>query len=120
MSKMTKKEQRDRRHRRLRVKLSGTAEAPRLSVCRTGLHLYAQIIDDDKSMTLVSATTTEAASREQKLSANMKSAEVIGKLVAERAIEKGIKKVVFDRGGFPYHGCITALADSARKAGLEF
>lgn len=120
MSKTTKKEQRDRRHRRLRVNLAGTAEAPRLSVCRTGMHIYAQIIDDDQSLTLVSATTTEAASREQKLSANMKSAEIIGKLVAERAIEKGIKKVVFDRGGFPYHGCIKALADSARKAGLEF
>lgn len=120
MSKMTKKEQRDRRHRRLRVTLAGTAEVPRLSVCRTGAHIYAQVINDDLGETLVCAMTTEASSREQKLCANIKSAEVIGKLVAERALEKGIKTVVFDRGGFPYHGCVAALADAARKAGLEF
>lgn len=120
MSKMTKKELRDRRHRRLRVKLAGTAEAPRLSVSRSGKHIYAQVIDDDKCETLVSAMTTEAVCREQKLVANVKSAEVVGKLVAERAIEKGIRKVVFDRGGFPYHGCVKALAEAAREAGLEF
>jgi len=120
MSKMTKKEQRDRRHRRLRVTLAGTAEAPRLAVCRTGAHLYAQVIDDDLGQTLVSAMTTEKAARDQKLAANMKGAEAIGTLIAERALAKGIKAVVFDRGGFKYHGCIKALADAARKAGLEF
>ena len=119
MSKMTKKEQRDRRHRRLRVKLSGTAESPRLSVSRSGKHLYAPVINDVLGETLVSGMTTEGVCREQKLSANVKSAEVVGKLVAERAMEKGIRKVVFDRGGFPYHGCVKALADAARAAGLE-
>ena len=120
MSKMTKKEQRDRRHRRLRVTLSGTAEAPRLSVCRTGAHIYAQIIDDEQGVTLVSAMTNEKFAREQKLAANMKSAEIIGKTIAERALAKNINTVVFDRGGFKYHGCVKALADAARNAGLKF
>ena len=110
MGKLTKKQAKDRRHRRLRVKVSGTAEVPRLSVCRTGIHIYAQLIDDEKGVTLASASTTEKVMREQKLTANIKSAQVIGKM----------KKVVFDRGGFKYHGVVKALADAAREAGLEF
>ena len=109
-----------RRHRRLRVKVSGTAEMPRLSVCRTGIHIYAQLIDDVKGVTLASASTTEKAMREQKLAANIKSAQVIGKTIAERGLERQMKKVVFDRGGFKYHGVVKALADAAREAGLEF
>lgn len=120
MSKITKKEARDMRHERLRRKLAGTADMPRLSVCRTGAHIYTQLINDDEGVTLASASTVEKEMRAQKLAANIKSATVIGRSIAERAIAKGIKKVVFDRGGFPYHGCIKAVADAAREAGLEF
>ena len=120
MGKLTKKQAKDRRHRRLRVKVSGTAEVPRLSVCRTGMHIYAQLIDDEKGITLASASTIEKAMREQKLAANIKSAQVIGKTIAERGLERQMKKVVFDRGGFKYHGVVKALADAAREAGLEF
>ena len=120
MSKLTKKEARVRRHRRLRHKVSGTAEIPRLSVCRTGMHIYAQIIDDVAGHTLLSANTLEKEMREQKLAANVKSAQVIGRTIAERALAANVKKVVFDRGGFLYHGCVKALADAAREAGLEF
>ncbi len=120
MSKITKKEALKMRHARLRRRLAGTAERPRLSVCRTGAHIYAQVIDDDLGCTLVSASTVEKEMREQKLAANMKSAAIIGKTIAERALEKGIKEVVFDRGGFPFHGCIKAVADAAREAGLVF
>ena len=120
MSKITKKEALKMRHARLRRKLAGTAERPRLSVCRTGAHIYAQVIDDDFGNTLVSASTVEKEMREQKLAANMKSAAIIGKAIAERALAKNIKAVVFDRGGFPFHGCIKAVADAAREAGLEF
>ena len=118
--KLTKKQAKDRRHRRLRVKLSGTAAVPRLSVCRTGKHIYAQVIDDEKGVTLASVSTTEKVMREQKLSANIKSAQVVGKTIAERALERGMKKIVFDRGGFKYHGVVKALADAAREAGLDF
>ena len=120
MSKITKKEALKMRHARLRRKLAGTAERPRLSVCRTGAHIYAQIIDDDLGCTLVSASTVEKEMRAQKLAANMKSATIIGKAIADRALAKGLKAVVFDRGGFPFHGCIKAVADAAREAGLEF
>ena len=120
MSKISKKEALKLRHKRLRKKVSGTAEKPRLSVCRTGMHIYAQVIDDDLGNTIVSASTMEKEFREQKLHANVKSAAVIGKAIAERAIAKNIKVVVFDRGGFVYHGCVKALADAARAAGLEF
>lgn len=120
MSKLTKKQARVRRHMRLRHKVSGTEAVPRLAVCRTGMHLYAQIIDDEAQRTILSCTTTEKAMREQKLSANIKSAQIVGKTIAERALAANVKKVVFDRGGFLYHGCIKALADAAREAGLEF
>jgi large subunit ribosomal protein L18 len=120
MSKLSKKESRIRRHRRLRQKVSGTPEVPRLSVCRTGAHIYVQVIDDVAGRTLLAASTLEKAFREEKLAANVKSAVIMGKTIAERAQAAGLKKVVFDRGGFPYHGCIKALADAAREAGLEF
>ena len=109
MSKLSKKEQRVRRHRHIRNKVSGT-----------GAHIYCQVIDDEAGVTLAAAGTVEKEFCAQKLAANVKSAEIVGKAVAERAIAKGIKKVVFDRGGFPYHGCVKAVADAARQAGLEF
>jgi len=120
MSKLTKKESRIRRHRHIRNHISGTAEMPRLCVCRTDAHIYCQVIDDEAGCTLAAAATVEKDFRAQKLAANVKSAEIIGKAIAERAQAKSIKKVVFDRGGFPYHGCIKAVADAARAAGLEF
>jgi large subunit ribosomal protein L18 len=120
MSKQNNKEARQRRHERLRRTLSGTAVMPRLCVCRTGGHIYAQVIDDDAQRTIVSASTLEASAREQKLKANVASATIIGKCIAERALAADIKQVVYDRGGFLYHGCVKALADAARAAGLKF
>jgi large subunit ribosomal protein L18 len=106
---------RQRIHARIRAKLSGTAERPRLSVYRSVGHIYAQVIDDQSGQTLVSASSIKL-----KTGGNITAAREIGKAVAEKAVEKGIKKVVFDRGGFLYHGRIKALADAAREAGLEF
>ncbi len=120
MSKQTKKQARARRHARLRRSLAGTAAVPRLSVCRTGSHIYAQIIDDDRMTTLTAASTLEKDMREQKLRANVAAGAIIGKRIAEKALAINVKNVVFDRGGFLYHGCIKALADAAREAGLVF
>ncbi len=106
---------RQRIHKRIREKLAGTAERPRLNVYRSVSHIYAQVVDDQTGRTLVSASTIKLKS-----GGNVAAAKEIGKLVAERAVEKGIKKVVFDRGGYLYHGRIKALADAAREAGLEF
>jgi large subunit ribosomal protein L18 len=108
---------RQRIHARIRQKLAGTAERPRLNVYRSLNHIYAQVIDDQTGTTLAAASTL---SLKLKTGGNVASAKEIGKTIAERAAEKGIKKVVFDRGGFLYHGRIKALADSAREAGLEF
>ena len=108
---------RKRIHARIRQKLSGTAERPRLNVYRSLNHLYAQVIDDQKGETLASASTLAL---KLKTGGNVTAAREIGKSIAEKAKEKGIKKVVFDRGGFLYHGRIKALADAAREAGLEF
>ena len=108
---------RQRVHFRIRQKMQGTAERPRLNVYRSLNHIYAQIIDDAKGETLLSASSLAS---KVKTGGNVAAAKEVGKLVAERAIEKGIKKVVFDRGGYLYHGRIKALADSAREAGLEF
>lgn len=110
-------EVRKRVHTRIREKISGTAERPRLNVYRSLNHIYAQVIDDQKGETLVSASSL---SLKLKTGGNVATAKEIGKAVAERAIEKGVKKVVFDRGGYLYHGRIKALADAAREAGLEF
>ena len=120
----TKEDRRDRIKFRIRKKMTGTAQKPRLSVFRSVSHIYAQVIDDLKGQTLVSAASTEpglrAAFAKDVRGGNRKGAEAIGKAIAERSIEKGIKRVVFDRGGFLYHGRIRAVADAARKAGLEF
>jgi|SRR6185312_1068905 len=117
--KISKNEIRERVHVRIRKKLSGTSERPRLAVFRSTAHIYAQIIDDSKGVTLVAAGSTEKAA-ELKTGGNIDAAKAIGKRVAERAKENGIKSVVFDRGGYLYHGRIKALADAAREAGLEF
>jgi large subunit ribosomal protein L18 len=106
---------RQRIHSRIRQKLAGTSERPRLNVYRSLNHIYAQVIDDQTGATLVEASTIK-----MKTGGNVAAAKEIGKTVAERAVEKGIKAVVFDRGGYLYHGRIKALADAAREAGLEF
>jgi len=108
------------RHWRVRKKVVGTSERPRMSVCFTGTHIYVQFIDDGAGKTLVSASTRNKVLRDQKLAANVGSAKTIGDVAAKAAIEKGIKSVVFDRGGARYHGKVKALADAAREAGLQF
>ncbi|MCY0876101.1 MAG: 50S ribosomal protein L18 [Firmicutes bacterium] len=112
---------RARRHARIRRKLSGTPERPRLNVFRSDKHIYAQVIDDTTARTLVSASSAEKDTKAQIAHGNtVEAAQAIGKLVAERAVAQGIKSVVFDRGGYLYHGRIQALADAAREGGLEF
>ena len=113
-----KKQIRARIHKRIRRKLAGTTERPRLAVFRSVAHIYAQVIDDTQGSTLVSASSVDKAAKVK--GGNIAAAKTIGKLVAERAKEKGIKQVVFDRGGYHYHGRVKALADAAREAGLEF
>jgi large subunit ribosomal protein L18 len=109
-----------RRHRRVRKKIHGTAARPRLAVHRSNKHLVAQVIDDDAGRTLAAASTAEADQRSAGSGGTVDAATRIGQLVAERAKAAGIEKVVFDRGGFLYHGRIAALAAAAREAGLEF
>jgi large subunit ribosomal protein L18 len=108
---------RQRIHSRIRQKVNGTAERPRLNVYRSLNHIYAQVIDDTKGLTIASASTVTT---KLKTGGNLEAAKEIGKVVAERAKEKGVSKVVFDRGGYLYHGRIKALADAAREAGLDF
>ena len=121
ISKPSKKVNRAKKHYRMRKNLVGTAECPRLSVFRSNMHMYAQIIDDKTGNTLVAASTVEKEVRGQLEKTNdVEAAKAVGELIAKRAIEKGINEVVFDRGGFLYHGKIQALADSAREAGLQF
>jgi len=110
--------QRIKRHKRVRGKISGTPERPRLSVFRSENHIYAQVIDDINQVTLISASTVEKAF--DGMGSNCDAATAIGKTVAERALAKGIDNVVFDRGGYVYHGRVKALADGAREAGLKF
>ena len=110
--------QRIKRHKRVRGKISGTPERPRLSVFRSESHIYAQIIDDINQKTLVSASTAEKAFSDA--GNNCEAATAIGKTIAERTLAKGIENVVFDRGGYVYHGRVKALAESAREAGLKF
>jgi large subunit ribosomal protein L18 len=119
INKPSRKEVRRKRQLRIRNKISGTPEMPRLNVFRTAKHIYAQIIDDVNQTTLVSASTLDK-DLDIKNGGNVEAATLIGKLVAERAQEKGIKSVVFDRAGFLYHGRVQALAEAAREAGLEF
>ncbi|NLW73575.1 MAG: 50S ribosomal protein L18 [Clostridiales bacterium] len=110
---------RQRRHRRIRAKISGTAERPRLSVYRSLKHISAQIIDDERGVTLVSASTYEKDFKGM-TTGNKAVARLVGKKLAERAIEKGITTVVFDRGGYLYHGRVSELAEGAREGGLKF
>ena len=115
---MDKNIQRLKRHRRVRGKISGTAERPRLNVYRSTNHIYAQVIDDVKGVTLVTASSTEKDFG--MTGGNKEAARKVGKLVAERAKAKGIDTVVFDRGGYVYHGRVAELAEGAREGGLEF
>ncbi len=115
---LSKGQSRQRRHRRVRKSVTGTTSRPRLAVYRSNRYIYAQVIDDQVGRTVAAASSQEAPLRTKTLSAD--TAGEVGKLVAERAKEAGISAVVFDRGGFKYHGRIKALADAAREAGLEF
>ena len=118
ISKKDRNEARIKRHRRIRKNISGTAERPRLNVFRSLNHIYAQIIDDTKGITLVSASTMDKEFKEY--GGNCEAAKAVGKMVAEKALEKGIKAVVFDRGGYVYHGRVASLAEGAREGGLDF
>ena len=121
VSKKARNEIREKKHRRLRNRFSGTAERPRLAVFRSNNHMYAQIIDDTVGNTLVSASTLQKdVKAELEKTNNVDAAAYLGTVIAKKAMEKGITSVVFDRGGFIYHGKIKALADAARKAGLNF
>ena len=117
--KTTTREARLRRHRRVRGKVRGTAERPRLAVFRSNKHITAQLIDDLAGRTLVAASTVEPSMRESN-GGNIEAAKAVGTLVATRAKDAGVTTVVFDRGGFAYHGRVAALADAARAEGLEF
>lgn len=119
--KLTRRELTERRHRRIRQKVSGTPERPRLAVFRSNQHIYAQVIDDVAQHTLAAASTLEPEIKQQLPSgATCEASTAVGKLVAERALAKGIAQVVFDRGGKLYHGRVQALAEAAREAGLQF
>ncbi len=122
MTKISRKLQTQKRHRRLRRSLIGNDSRPRLSVFRSNNHIYAQVIDDHAQTTICSASTVdkELKDKSKKLSSNCNSSSVVGELVAKRALKKGIKQVIFDRGGNLYHGRVKALADAAREAGLKF
>lgn len=118
-NRVDKNEKRQKRHLRSRQYIAGTAERPRLNVYRSLANIYAQVINDVTGETLVSASTVEKANKEN-YGGNIEAAKAVGKAVAERALEKGIKEVVFDRGGYLYTGRVAALAEAAREAGLQF
>lgn len=121
MAKNTAREQRARRQRRIRGRIHGTPERPRLNVYRSNTHIYAQVIDDTVGHTLAAASTTDAGLRPQLPGTTKQDeAKLVGRLIAERAIAVGINQVVFDRGGYKYHGRVRALADAAREGGLKF
>lgn len=118
VSKKDSNKARLKRHKRVRAKISGTASRPRLAVYRSNQNIYAQIIDDETGVTLVSASTLDAGF--EGIGSNKEAAKKVGAMVAERAIQKGISDVVFDRGGYIYHGRVKELADGAREGGLKF
>ena len=119
--KQTRKESRNRRHQRVRRKVFGTSDRPRLAVFRSHKHIYAQVIDDTQHHTLAAASTLDPDLKEKLETGGTCDASVqVGQLVAQRLLSKGISKVVFDRGGYLYHGRVKALADAAREAGLDF
>ena len=113
-----KQEKRDRRHRRIRAKIQGTADRPRLFVFRSANHIYAQLIDDDKGRIIVSAQDLKVSAGKKKTKTD--KAKEVGKLIAQKAVEKKVEKVVFDRGGYKYHGRVKSLAEGAREGGLKF
>ncbi|OVE77961.1 50S ribosomal protein L18 [bacterium F16] len=117
---LSRKDQRDKRHIRLRKKISGTAEIPRMAVFTSEKHLYVQFIDDVKGKTLASTSTIQKDVKDESAAGNMAGATVVGRIAAEKAKAVGIEKVVFDRGGFSYQGRVQAIADAAREAGLKF
>ncbi|WP_316572545.1 50S ribosomal protein L18 [Neobacillus sp. YIM B06451] len=119
ITKLDKNVSRKKRHARVRSKLSGTAARPRLNVFRSNKHIYAQLIDDVNGVTLASASTMDKDFGSE-VSGNKEAAQKVGELIAKRAVEKGITSVVFDRGGYLYHGRVQALADAARENGLQF
>lgn len=119
ITKANKNATRKKRHARVRAKLAGTAARPRLNVFRSNKHIYAQLIDDANGVTLASASTLDKEISLESTS-NVEAAQKVGELVAKRAVEKGVSEVVFDRGGYLYHGRIQALADAARENGLQF
>lgn len=118
VSKTNRKLERVRRHKRVRTKISGTSECPRLCIFRSNTNVYAQIIDDTKGITLAQASTLDKEVKTKH--SNKEAAKEVGALVAKRALEKNIKTVVYDRGGYVYHGIVKELAEAAREAGLEF
>jgi len=120
LTRITKNEKRGHVHDRIRKKMQGTAERPRLNVYRSLNHIYVQVIDDLHGKTLVSACTAEGKKEDRRTGGNVASAKAVGKIIAERAKAKGVTKVVFDRGGYIYHGRVKAVADAAREAGLQF
>ncbi|NTU78273.1 MAG: 50S ribosomal protein L18 [Chloroflexales bacterium] len=121
MGRRSPRELRVRRHFRLRKRVSGSVERPRLNIFRSNVHIYAQVIDDVKGNTLAAASTNEKGwSAEDDAKTKTEQAAIVGRLVAERALAAGVSKVVFDRGGFKNHGRVTALAEAAREAGLNF
>jgi len=120
LTRIGKNQTRGHIHDRIRKKLAGTPERPRLNVYRSLNHIYAQVIDDLSGKTLVSASTAEGKKENRRTGGNVASAKTLGKTIAERAKAKGVTKVVFDRGGYIYHGRVKALADAAREAGLQF
>ena len=122
MAKISRKLQTQKRHKRLRRYIIGSETRPRLAVFRSNNHIYAQVIDDNAQQTICSASTVDKELKEdsEKLSSNCTSSSLVGKLLTKRAINKGIKEVIFDRGGNLYHGRVKALADAAREAGLNF
>jgi len=128
MASSTKKQRRERRHKKVRSRISGTSKIPRLCVFRSANHIYCQLINDEKAETILNSTDSDIKKakkgkikgKEKEYAGKLAAAYETGKLVAEKAIEKGIKKVVFDRGGFGYHGRVKALAEGVREGGLEF
>lgn len=120
MGKLTVAERRVRRHRRVRKQVLGTSRRPRLSVFRSSQHIYAQVVDDDAGRTLAAASSLSPELKDLKTGANRAAARAVGKLLGQRALAQGVKAVVFDRGGYLYHGRVKELADGAREAGLKF
>jgi large subunit ribosomal protein L18 len=120
LTRISKNQKRDHVHDRIRKKMTGTEARPRLNVYRSLNHIYVQVIDDLHGKTLVSASTAEGKKEDRRTGGNVAAAKAVGKTIAERAKAKGVTKVVFDRGGYIYHGRVKALADAAREAGLQF